>query len=312
VPSWKQVFFTGLILWFASVLVTGLTGNLNMIPTVILLGSFLVPATAVVWYLDHYQSEELNPWRVLSAFMVGGTIGVLAASIFEAWLLSDGLMVYISVGFLEELAKLLALLLVARGIARHTVRDGVVLGAAVGFGFAALESSGYAFGALLVRDGYTVRLSLGSLVFTELLRGILAPVGHGLWTGIVGGVLFGAARNGHLRFTPSVIAAYVGVSLLHGLWDSMRGIALVLTELITLARAQGVGFGGAVLLPPTEQQVQLFTTIEIAGLALVSLIGIIVLVRVWSYGRRPPAEDAYVAAGREHIPETGAERAGYS
>ena len=76
VPSWKHVFFTGLVLWFASVLVTGLTGNLTMIPTVILLGSFLVPATAVVWYLDHYQSEELSPWRVMSAFLVGGTVGV--------------------------------------------------------------------------------------------------------------------------------------------------------------------------------------------------------------------------------------------
>jgi len=63
VPSWKQVFITGLLLWFASLLVTGLTSNLNMIPTVILLGSFLVPATAVVWYLDHYQSELLDPWR---------------------------------------------------------------------------------------------------------------------------------------------------------------------------------------------------------------------------------------------------------
>src|SRR5438874_5288703 len=259
VPSWKQVFFTGLVLWLASVLVTGLTGNLNMIPTVILLGSFLVPATAVVWYLDHYQSEELDPWRVLSAFLVGGVLGVLAASLLEFLLLSDGLLAYLSVGFIEELAKLVALLVVARGIARHTVRDGIVLGAAVGFGFAALESSGYAFGALLVRDGYTVRLSLGSLVFTELVRGILAPIGHGLWTGILGGVLFGAARHGHLRFTPSVIAAYVGVSLLHGLWDSMRGIALILTELLTIAQAQRIGVGGAVLLPPTEQQIQMFT-----------------------------------------------------
>jgi RsiW-degrading membrane proteinase PrsW (M82 family) len=312
VPSWKQVFFTGLVLWFASVLVTGLTGNLIMIPTVILLGSFLVPATAVVWYLDHYQSPELDPWRVLSAFLVGGVIGVLAASILEAWLLSDGLLIYLGVGFLEELAKFLALLLVARGIARHTVRDGVVLGAAVGFGFAALESSGYAFGALLVRDGYTVRLSLGSLVFTELLRGILAPIGHGLWTGILGGVLFGAARHGHLRFTPSVIAAYIGVSLLHGLWDSMRGIALILTELITLAQAQRVGMGGAVLMPPTEQQVQMFTIIEIAGLAVVSLIGFAVLYRVWSNGRAAPADQAYSVVDHDHIHEAGAGHPGYS
>jgi hypothetical protein len=157
--------------------------------------------------------------------------------------------------------------------------------------------SGYAFGALLVRDGYTVTLSLGSLVFTELLRGILAPVGHRLWTGILGGVLFGEARNGHLRFTPSVIATYIGVSLLHGLWDSMRGIAMVLTELLTLAQAQRIGMGGAVLLPPTEQQVQLFTTIEMAGLAIISLIGLALLWRVWSKGCGPAVDVDRAYAG---------------
>jgi RsiW-degrading membrane proteinase PrsW (M82 family) len=293
VPSWKQVFFTGLVLWLASVLVTGLTGNLIMIPTVILLGSFLVPATAVVWYLDHYRSADLDPWRVLSAFLVGGVLGVLAASVLEAWLLSDGVMVYLGVGLLEELAKLIALLVVARGIARHTVRDGIVLGAAVGFGFAALESSGYAFASLLVREGSTVRLSLGSLVFTELLRGILAPLGHGLWTGILGGVLFGAARNGHLRFTPSVIGTYILVSLLHGLWDSMRGIALLLTEIITATRMQRPGLGSAVLAPPPEQIVQTFVTIEILGLAVVSLIGLLLLWRLWSVDRGAPANSPY-------------------
>ena len=106
VPNWKTLFFSGLVLWLASVVVTGLTDNLNMIPTVILLGSFLVPATAVVWYLDHYQSAELDPWRVFSAFLVGGVLGVLAASILEAWLLSDGLLVYLGVGIANLVAWL--------------------------------------------------------------------------------------------------------------------------------------------------------------------------------------------------------------
>jgi protease PrsW len=286
VPGWKQVFFTGLILWLASVLVTGLTENLNMIPTVILLGSFLVPATAVCWYLDHYRTGELDPSRVFSAFLVGGVLGVLAASILEAWLLQDGLLIYLGVGFLEELAKLLALLVVARGIARHTVRDGIVLGAAVGFGFAALESSGYAFSALLVREGSVVRLSLGSLVFTELLRGILAPVGHGLWTGILGGVLFGASRNGHLRLTPGVVGAYVIVSLLHGLWDSMRAIALFLATLLTASPVALPGVGVVLLPPPPEQLVSKMTTFEIGGLAVVAVIGLVQLWRLWSASGR--------------------------
>jgi hypothetical protein len=32
-----------------------------MIPTVVLIGSLLVPATAVIWYLDHYGSPLVIP-----------------------------------------------------------------------------------------------------------------------------------------------------------------------------------------------------------------------------------------------------------
>ena len=57
------------------------------------------------------------------------------------------------------------------------MRDGIVLGAAVGFGFAAFESAGYAFNALFTAGSP----SLLNLVQTEVLRRILTPVGHGLW-----------------------------------------------------------------------------------------------------------------------------------
>jgi len=296
-PNWKSVFGLGLLLWVVSVVVTGLTGNLNLIPTVILIGSFLVPATSVIWYLDHYQSAELDPWRVFSAFLVGGTLGVIMASILEAWLLSDGALVYISVGFVEELAKLVALLVVARGMPRRTVRDGMVLGAAVGFGFAALETSGYAFGALLVRDGPGLHLSLSSLVFTELLRGILAPVGHGAWTAILGGVLFGASRGGHLRLTPSVLVAYVGVSLLHGLWDSMRGIAMFLATLFSARPVVMPSLGMDTLPPPSDDLTGTFIVIELIGLLIVAAIGVVVLVLVWN--SEPAAESGSSVATPE-------------
>jgi protease PrsW len=143
--TWLRMFAIGLLLWVASVVVTALTGNTNLIPTIVLLGSFLVPVTAVVWYMDHYRDQILSPQRVLYAFVVGGVLGVLGASILESWLLSDGLLVYVGVGLIEEGCKLLALVLIAWRLPRYITRDGVVLGAAVGFGFGALESSGYAF-----------------------------------------------------------------------------------------------------------------------------------------------------------------------
>src|SRR5919201_1363191 len=148
-PSWWRLLLTGLALWIASVIVTAVTGNVNMVPTVVLLGSFLVPVTAIVWYLDHYDSANVGPTIVFRAFVVGGVIGVLAASLLESLLLSDGVLVYVGVGLIEEAAKLLALVYIARRLVAVSVRDGVVLGSAVGFGFAALESSGYAFSAMI-------------------------------------------------------------------------------------------------------------------------------------------------------------------
>jgi hypothetical protein len=78
------------------------------------------------------------------------------------------------------------------------MRDGIVLGVSVGLGFAAFESAGYAFNALFTSNG----LSLLDVVETEVLRGILTPIGHGVWTGILGGTLFAAAAGyGKLRVT---------------------------------------------------------------------------------------------------------------
>jgi RsiW-degrading membrane proteinase PrsW (M82 family) len=72
------------------------------------------------------------------------------------------------------------------------MREGIILGAVVGPGFAAPENAGYAFNALFTVEG----LSLRGLVETEVLRGVLTPVGHGVWTAILGGVLFRRPRPG--------------------------------------------------------------------------------------------------------------------
>jgi RsiW-degrading membrane proteinase PrsW (M82 family) len=188
---------------------------------VVLLGSFLVPVTAVVWYLDHDSSPALSPRRIVSAFLIAGVLGILAASFLEFWLVyGPGLRGNLKVGLIEEFVKGAGIVVLALGLRAYTTRDGMVLGAAVGFGFAALESSGYALAALFVVQGQHLTLSLSSVVFTELVRGVLAPFGHGLWSAILGGVIFhAAARKGHLRLTWSVLVAYLGVSLLHGAFD---------------------------------------------------------------------------------------------
>ena len=155
-PRWWLVLPIGLVLWIATVADTMYTSNLILLPTVVLLGSFLVPVTGVVWYLDHDGSPALSARRIVSAFILSGVLGALAASVLEYWL------VYF--------------------------------------------------------------LSVPSLVIEELVRAVLAPFGHGLWTAILGGVIFRGARNGRLRPTLAIVITYAGVSLLHAAFDSFGGI----------------------------------------------------------------------------------------
>jgi protease PrsW len=224
-PRWWAVLLIGLALWAASVGATFLTGDILILPSVVLLGSFLVPVTAVIWYLDHDPSPALSPSRLVSGFIIAGALGVLAAAVLESYLVfGSGPIGTLKVGLIEEFVKGAAIVLLALGLGSYATRDGMVLGAAVGFGFAALESSGYALASLFVVQGNQLFLSLPSVIVTELARGVLAPFGHGLWSAILGGVIFYAARKGHLRLTWSVLGAYLSVSILHGAFDSFGSI----------------------------------------------------------------------------------------
>jgi RsiW-degrading membrane proteinase PrsW (M82 family) len=275
---------TGLVLWVLAVIVTAITGNVILLPTVILLGSFTVPVTGVFYVFEHEPHEIVTADRIIMAFLVGGVLGTLAASLVESWLLpAAGVFQYILVGLIEELVKGLALIAIAWRLHRYVTRDGFVLGTAVGLGFAAFESSGYALVSLFTPQG----LSLSNIVMTEALRGLLAPVGHGLWTAILGAAIFSvASRRGHIRITGLVIGAYLLVSVLHGLWDSMQAIALVLTLFFTATAHQIALLQQGTMPPETNQQAWTYLELYWGGLAIVTLIGLAVLWLIRRVGSR--------------------------
>jgi RsiW-degrading membrane proteinase PrsW (M82 family) len=277
---WLRMFLIGLALWLATVVVTFLTGNPTLIPTLVLLGSFLVPVTFVSWAFERRETGELTASLVFTTFIAGGVLGVLAASVLEAYLLHPSPWLFLGVGLIEEAAKLAALMMLTRSMQTKSMRDGIILGAAVGFGFAAFESAGYAFTALFTVDG----LSLMQVVQTELLRGLPAPVGHGPWTAIVGGLLFSSSTRHEFAITGKLIIGFLGVSILHALWDSMHGLALLLTLPLTEGEQYQRTPKGW-LVQPSDAQLNLFTTLEWAGFAIVSIIGIGWLVALW---RRAP------------------------
>jgi RsiW-degrading membrane proteinase PrsW (M82 family) len=272
--AWLRIFGLGLLLWVLTVVVTFATGNPNLVPTLVLLGSFLVPVTFVAWAFERRHSGEVTAELLLTTFITGGVLGVLGASLLETYLLHPSAGLFLGVGLVEEAVKLGALIVLTRRLRRKSALDGMILGAAVGFGFAAFESAGYAFTALFTEQG----LSLVDLVQTEILRGLLAPVGHGLWTAILGGVLFSASDHRHFAFSRRLLLSYLGVSVLHALWDAMHGIALALTLLLTGTPRQFQLLEQGYQPRPTPLQANLFTVLSWGGLAVLAVVGVAWLV----------------------------------
>ncbi|HEX5205591.1 PrsW family intramembrane metalloprotease [Paractinoplanes rhizophilus] len=284
-PSWARIFLGGGALWAAAVVTTFVTGNVNLVPTIILVGAFLVPVTFVS-YAFQRADGILTPQKIFSAFLYGGVMGVLGASVLEAaFVHNTSIHGFLAVGLIEEGVKLLVLWLMARRLGRYTVRDGLVLGATVGFGFAAFESAGYAFQALFTQQG---GLSLLNVVETELLRGVLTPFGHGLWTAVTGAALFAvAARRGRIRLRSALVAgAYLLVSLLHALWDAAGLAAAWLTLYLTGSAMQRYDARNGIGVTPTPGQVHIDAVLNLVLPALDAVIGLAVIAAVIARVRR--------------------------
>ncbi|WP_435192922.1 PrsW family intramembrane metalloprotease [Streptomyces sp. NRRL F-5630] len=268
---WRHWLWIGAVLWALTAGVTYLTKNTALLPTLILLGSFLVPVTFALWaYERHGEGLGLHP--LLSCFVSGGVLGVLGSSLAEYFLLHPSVRVYAAVGLIEEAVKLLLLAwLVRRSHWLYGARAGAVLGGAVGFGFAAFETSGYAFNAALSFGGINLRL----LLQTEILRAVLAPFGHGLWTALAGAVLLAhRGPDGRYRLSLAVPVAYLGVSALHALWDSVHGIALWLTERVTGRPVRGSASTRDVLVDATSEQRHYYTLFTVLGFALITALAL--------------------------------------
>ncbi len=215
--AWLRVLLLGIVLFFVSLVVLIFTGNPNLFPTVVLIGSFLVPIAYVAFFYErrHYSTLTMPP--TVYMFLYGGILGVLASSILEPIFIRQmNVVSVLLIGLIEEGAKILGVILIARTLKHDSEMDGLILGAAAGMGFAALESMGYAFTAFMSSQG-----SLSATVSVTLLRGLLSPIGHGTWTAILASILFRESRGKHFHINLKVISAYLLVAVLHALWDGL-------------------------------------------------------------------------------------------
>lgn len=212
---WLRILSIGFLIYVAEIFTLILTSNIILFPSVVLIGNFLVPVAFVAFFYERRERFSINMSSTAMCFFYGGALGTIAASLLEPVFIPKlTFTTAFTVGIIEEFTKLIGVFLIARHRRYNSMKDGIILGAAAGMGFAAFESTGYAFTAFLQSGG-----SLSQTVFITLIRGIWSPVGHGTWTAILACILLRESVQGRFYITNSVIRAYLTVVVLHGLWD---------------------------------------------------------------------------------------------
>jgi len=170
---WLQILLSGLMLLLLVERTLIATSSLNYVPSVMLLGAFLVPITFTTYLYEWLPNWNVSLLALAVCFLWGGVLGTVVAGTLEYDVArSLGFLPKLAIGLIEESAKLILPLGFFFGRYRSEAA-GIVLGVATAAGFAALETIGYGFVSLLTSRG-----NLGILDEVLLVRGLSSPAGH--------------------------------------------------------------------------------------------------------------------------------------
>ena len=169
--------------------------------------------------LDRYDPE---PWYALVGCFFWGAIAACGFSVLVNELVgaaaNDMMAIVVSAPITEELWKGIGVAGVFFFLRREFdgVVDGIIYATFVALGFAMFENIIY----------YGNASQEGQLGITFLMRGVLFPWGHPVYTAMTG-IGFGLAREtekGWVRWTAPVLG-YLGAVLLHAIWNGTASIA---------------------------------------------------------------------------------------
>src|SRR5205807_5691014 len=175
-------------------------------------------------WIDRYEAEPL--WMLATAFFWGALVAVFIAFLLNTAnelivtaatnnvRVGENFGAVISAPIVEESAKAFILLVLFfwKKDEFDGIVDGIVYAGMVGLGFAMTEN--------ILYYGRAVQGGAGALTFIFILRGMIAPFSHPLFTSMTG-IGLGWARqsdNGFVKVTMPVLGLMLAM-LLHGAWN---------------------------------------------------------------------------------------------
>jgi protease PrsW len=208
----KKLFLTLLAVSLVAYLYWSQTDNTTSAAVLILFGTCTVPIPVMLFLfnrLDYHDGISIK--ELANVFMVGGALGLIVAGFLEFnFQITKTLAGDLSVGVIEELAKIIFPLILFSQWRYKRLSDGILIGAASGMGFAVLETIGK--GLIVLGDG-------GNVGYTMLTRGFFTPFGHPAWTALICVFLWLQKSNGKVN-TVQMVGIFVLAAVLHGIWDA--------------------------------------------------------------------------------------------
>lgn len=215
-----RTFIAAAVLYFIFVQAWNQYGNEKLIPGLIMVGSFAVPISALIFFFEMNARKNVSLYQVIRLLFLGGIISITVSLIFYD--LSDNMKLdwlgASLAGLAEEPGKLLALAIVVNMAKYRYTLNGLLFGAAVGTGFAAFESAGYALQAAFYSG------SSAAMLDSIMHRGMLSPFGHIIWTGMCGAALWKVKGAQPFKFEmlqdPKFYRVFIIAVILHMIWNS--------------------------------------------------------------------------------------------
>jgi len=220
---------TAIVLGLVTLILLGIsTGPLGLMVGIVL-AVLPVPAYMLLaLWVDRFEKEPV--WMLAAGFLWGATAAVFFAYILNTafavvmfGVLGDGAEVAVAVvsaPLVEELAKGFALIILFLWKREEfdSVLDGIIYATMIGLGFAMTEN--------ILYYGKSLAEGLGASIFTFILRGVVSPFAHPLFTSMTG-IGLGLARHAPRGSWMKVVAPASGLCLamfLHFLWNGSASL----------------------------------------------------------------------------------------
>lgn len=221
----SRVFIAFTVTFIGLWVMTAIFNNTNAIPGLIFIGALTVPLSGLFFFYESNAFKNISIFEVIIMFFIGGVFSLLSTMVLYRFVVfSDqferfGSLTFFDaflVGLVEETGKALIIVYFVNKLKTNKILNGLLIGAAIGAGFAVFESAGYILNFALGEN-----VPLLDIVFT---RAWTAIGGHLVWSAIVGAAIVIAKEQHGFEFKDifdkRFLIFFLSAVGLHGIWDT--------------------------------------------------------------------------------------------